>query len=212
MVQYLNENKLLGGRDAVGRDKKFSRIELWDATRELILEVGYIGFTFSLLAEKLNISRAAIYKQFQKKENLIIDYMVDEMVNTVELLQSIDASGDFESQFDDLIRKIYLKKDVHQVLGFATSIPAVTEHVKEQKQKLMGMHRDMYAPLVRIIEQGKSEGKIDKQRSSALLLGFIFQTIDVPNFEGLSPEQLIIEMKKFILFGLIGENMKNEED
>lgn len=189
----------------MGRDKKFSRIELWDATRELILEVGYVGFTFSLLAEKLNISRAAIYKQFQKKENLLIDYMVDEMEYSIELLQTIDASVDFESQLDDLLIKMYSMKDIHMALGFATSIPEITEHVKEQKQKLSTMHRDLYAPLVRIIDKGKSEGKIEQERSSFLLLGFIFQTIDVPNFGKLTSEQLIKEMKSFILYGLMGK-------
>lgn len=189
----------------MGREKKFSRVELWNATRELILEVGYIGFTFSLLAEKLHISRAAIYKQFHVKEELIIDYMVYEMEYSIELLQSIDATKDFDTQLSDLLRKMYSMKDVHRALGFATTIPSITEHVTYQKQKLSTMHRDLYAPLVRIIDKGKEEGKIALQRSSAMLLGFIFQTIDVPNFEKLTSEDLVQEMKEFILYGLIGE-------
>lgn len=189
----------------MGREKKFSRIELWDATRELILEVGYIGCTFSLLAEHLDISRAAIYKQFHTREDLIIEYMVYEMEYSIDLLQSIDATGDFETQLDDLLRKMYSMKDVHRALGFATAIPSTTENVKEQKQKLSRMHRDLYAPLVRIIDKGKEEGKIAPNRSSTILLGFIFQTIDVPNFERLTSEGLVQEMKSFILYGLVGK-------
>ncbi|MBQ0140864.1 MAG: TetR/AcrR family transcriptional regulator [Kurthia sp.] len=192
----------------MGREKKFSREELWDATRELVLEVGYTGFTFSLLAERLDISRAAIYKQFHNKEDLMIDYMVYEMEFSIALLQSIDANKDFEHQLDDLLNKMYSMKDVHQALGLATTIPSTTEHVIQQKQKLGGMHRDLYAPLVKVIDQGKSEGKIAQHRSANMLLGFIFQTIDVPNFERLTPENLIQEMKEFILYGLIGKNIE----
>lgn len=189
----------------MGREKKFSRVELWDATRELVLEVGYVGFTFSLLAERLDISRAAIYKQFHNKEDLMIDYMVYEMEFSINLLQSIDATKDFEHQLDDLLHKMYSMKEVHQVLGLAMTIPPTTEHVVQQKQKLGEMHRDLYAPLIRIIDQGKSEGKIAQHRSPHMLLGFIFQTIDVPNFGKLTSEQLIQEMKEFILYGLIGQ-------
>lgn len=189
----------------MGREKKFSRLELWDATRTLILEVGYLGFTFSLLANRLDISRAAIYKQFHNKEELIMDFMVYEMDYSIKLLQSIDLTQTFDEQIEELLRKMYSMKDVHQVLSLASVIPITTNYVSEQKQKLSMMHRDMYAPLVAIIECGKREGKIAQERSSAILLGFVFQAIEVPNFERLSEDDLIKEIKSFILFGLTGQ-------
>lgn len=188
----------------MGREKKFSRLELWDATRTLILEVGYLGFTFSLLANRLDVSRAAIYKQFPNKEELIMDFMVDEMEYSIKLLQSINLSQSFDEQIEDLLIKMYSMKDVHQALSLASVIPVTSDKVREQKQKLSMMHRDLYAPLVSIIECGKKEGKIAPHRSSAILLGFVFQAIEVPNFERLSEEQLIKEIKQFILYGIIG--------
>lgn len=191
----------------MGREKKFSRLELWDATRTLILEVGYLGFTFSLLANRLDVSRAAIYKQFHNKEDLIMDFMVHEMEYSIQLLQSIDLTCSFDEQIEDLLRKMYTMKDVHQALSLATVIPITSDYVSAQKQKLGMMHRDLYAPLVAIIECGKREGKIALERSSAILLGFVFQAIEVPNFERLSEEQLIQEIKQFILYGLTGEQI-----
>ncbi|EKU43691.1 TetR family transcriptional regulator [Lysinibacillus fusiformis ZB2] len=46
----------------MGRDKKFSEQDLWHHTHQLLLSVGYQGFTMSLLAQSIGVSRAAIYK------------------------------------------------------------------------------------------------------------------------------------------------------
>ena len=46
----------------MGRDRKFSTLDLFLESKKLVLAVGYEGFTIARLAESLEVSRAAIYK------------------------------------------------------------------------------------------------------------------------------------------------------
>lgn len=57
----------------MARERKFTRDDLYETTKYMLLENGYEGFTFSKLAEKLNVSRGAIYKYFNNKDELITD-------------------------------------------------------------------------------------------------------------------------------------------
>lgn len=60
----------------MARERKFSSDEIFNTTKILLLKYGYEGYTFSLLADTLNVSRAAIYKYYVNKEELIFDYLV----------------------------------------------------------------------------------------------------------------------------------------
>lgn len=187
----------------MGRDKKFSTHDLWHATEELLLENGYAGFTMSLLAKKLNVSRAAIYKQYPNKEELIIEFMLEQMQASVDSLQQIDFQQPFEQQLADILERMFEFKDLHQILGMATTIENVSEIVEQKKQQLSGMHHALYEPLDRLINEGKSQGFIHPDQNNFILLGFIFQTIDTPNHLGLPLENFIQEIKNLILYGIL---------
>lgn len=83
----------------MARERKFSLNELFQQTKQLLLEHGYEGFTFGLLAERLGVSRAAIYKHFENKEEAITAYMVDEMEQVFAKLVHIHDCPTFDEQF-----------------------------------------------------------------------------------------------------------------
>ena len=186
----------------MGRDKKFSTHDLWQATHELIVETGYQGFTMSRLAAKLHVSRAAIYKHYPNKEELLIDFMVEKMRYSVTLLSEIDFTQSFEHQLRDLLERMFQLKDLHQILGMASTIEDVSPVITEKKQVLSAMHHELYAPLNQLITKGKEQGFIDHARNNFLLLGFIFQTIDIPNHAGLPLDTFIAEIQALILHGI----------
>jgi hypothetical protein len=53
------------------------------------------------------------------------------------------------------------------------------------------------------VEQGKKEGYIEKDMPNELLLGFVFQSIAIPNHSGMDKEQLFQYTKKMILNGIL---------
>lgn len=186
----------------MGRDKKFSTQDLWQATHELIVETGYQGFSMSLLATKLHVSRAAIYKHYPNKEELLIEFMVEKMRYSVTLLSEIDFTQRFEEQLRDLLERMFQLKDLHQILGMASTIEDVSPIITEKKQILSTMHHKLYAPLNQLIDEGKKQGFIAPSRNNFLLLGFIFQTIDIPNHAGLPLDTFIAEIQDLILHGI----------
>ena len=62
----------------MARERKFSTDDLFQASKQLLLQHGYEGFTFSLLADQFDVCRA-LYKYYENKEELITDFMIYEM-------------------------------------------------------------------------------------------------------------------------------------
>ena len=91
----------------MAREKKFSTEDIYMETHKLLLSVGYDKFSFGLLASTLNVSRAAIYKYYANKEELIYDYMVSEMEKMVGDLDKMDWISDYPSQFQQLFALIF---------------------------------------------------------------------------------------------------------
>lgn len=186
----------------MGRDKKFSEQDLWRNTHQLLLSAGYQGFTISLLAQSLGVSRTAIYKQYPNKEELIMDFMLWEMKHSIDHLSNIDFTQSFEQQLDDLLIQMFDFRDLHQMLGLATQIEDVSPVVVQKKQLLNSMHGDLYVPIQQVIKKGKEEGMIAENRNEFLLIGFIFQLIDMPNRLNLPKDQFLQELKMLILHGI----------
>lgn len=185
------------------RERKFSTPEIFKATNSLLLRYGYEGFTFSLLAESLDVSRAAIYKYYPNKEELIIDYMVYEMTKMLIDLQKIDQSATFTAQLNELITLIFTYKDIHQILGmvhqFKESSSAMIMEKKEQLEKL---HLDMYQYLEGLMVQGKKEKVLRDTLSNDVILGCIFQSIAIPNHRGIPEQEWIQSIKDVVCYGI----------
>ena len=185
------------------RERKFSTPEIFKATNSLLLRYGYEGFTFSLLAESLDVSRAAIYKYYPNKEELIIDYMVYEMTKMLIDLQKIDQSATFTAQLNELITLIFTYKDIHQILGmvhqFKESSSAV---IMEKKKQLEKLHLDMYQYLEGLMVQGKNEKVLRDTLSNDVILGCIFQSIAIPNHRGIPENEWIQSIKDVVCYGI----------
>lgn len=186
----------------MGRNKKVLIDELWRATNDLILEVGYEGFTMSLIANKMDVSRAAIYRLFPTKEELIIEFMLLKMDYTITLFNGIDHSKAFNVQLDDLLQRMLKIKGLHEILGLAIKIADVSPIVKEKKEALNSMHTGLYGPLLKVVHQGKEELLIPKDKDDFLILSFIFQMINIPNHRKLDENIFLNEIKSLFLFGV----------
>ena len=67
------------------------------------------------------------------------------------------------------------------------------------------MHKDLYAPLMRIVSNGKKEEYIASSMPDSLVLAFIFQTIDIPSQQNLSNDEQLQYIKQLILYGVCGK-------
>ncbi|WP_168733987.1 TetR/AcrR family transcriptional regulator [Metabacillus sediminilitoris] len=87
----------------------FQAKELFQTTKHSLIELGYDGFTFSLLADKLNVARGTLYKYYENKDELISSFLVFEMNEFLLELKQIDTIKGFKRQFDFLMWKIDMR-------------------------------------------------------------------------------------------------------
>lgn len=187
----------------MARERKFSNEDLFIAVKKMLIQHGYERFTFSVLADKLEVSRGALYKYYENKEELITDFMIYEMQLFIRELKEIDKQKGFEEQFNFLIDIIFYNTEVHQLIGVAQQILVNSdEKFKENKEKLKMLPLEMYQCLQSFIILGKKEGKLKHSIPDSLMLGFIFQSIAIPNHFGIPKSEWVSSIKEIISQGM----------
>ncbi|MGJ7922320.1 TetR/AcrR family transcriptional regulator [Neobacillus sp. LXY-4] len=187
----------------MARERKFSTEELFQATKPILLEHGYEGFTFSLLAGRMNVSRGALYKYYENKDELIIDFMIYEMEQYLLELKKIVNHASFESQFDFLFDVMFKRTEVPHLIGVAQQIPVNSNStVRERKERLDQLHLDMYKYLQDFIDIGRKEGKLKTHIPDGLMLGIIFQSIAIPNHFGVPQSEWVRSIKEILSRGM----------
>ncbi|MEB3749181.1 TetR/AcrR family transcriptional regulator [Geobacillus sp. FSL W8-0032] len=190
----------------MARERKISLTELFAQTKQLLLEHGYEGFTFGLLADRLGVARSAIYKYFENKEELITAYMVDEMEQVFEKLTRIHDFPAFEEQFRFLLDLILYHDDLHEMIAIGKKIPETHPKVKENKRRLAQFHERMYDEVQPVIQRGKREGKMKPHLPDRVVLGYIFQSAAVPHFPGISLAEWAESIREIIMHGVLNRN------
>lgn len=187
----------------MARERKFSTTDLFSETERLLLQLGYEGFNFKHLAVALNVSRAAIYKYYKNKEELIVDYMIEFMTRLIEEFKQINQTAPFVDQLNTLLSIIFRSKDLHQIFSMAQIIDGGDNEIVIYKLKMLEqMHIAMYVPLLHLIECGKNEGLVNDQLQNELVLGFIFQSIAIPNYSNISKDQYEQSIRQMISRGI----------
>ena len=82
----------------MARKKKFNQRELYEATAQLMLEIGYDRFSFQLLADKLHVTRTALYKYYKNKNDLLNAYLNNSLKEVLERLDNMDWSMDYKDK------------------------------------------------------------------------------------------------------------------
>lgn len=187
----------------MARQAKFTKDELFQATKDLLLQNGYAGFHFGLLAERLNVTRTALYKYFMNKDELITEFMELEMDQFMMELKKIEEYADFQDQLSYLLDIIYKNSKLHQTFSLAYQIPTSSHHkVNKALERLEKQHKKMYFYLNEFAELGKRKKILKKEFPNHFILGSIFQMVNVPNHGNLPAEEWKRLMTDFICHGM----------
>ncbi|WP_026908716.1 TetR/AcrR family transcriptional regulator [Paucisalibacillus globulus] len=186
----------------MARERKFSNRELYQATKELLLSHGYEGYTFTLLANQLDVSRAAIYKYYENKEELLSEYMLYELTNFLTKLKEVNKEKTFLDQFHALFDVIFDDMSLYQLREIGIQIPKVNKKVAMNKQKISHIITELYTSLQHFIDLGRHEKILRGDIPSNIVLGMIFQTVNIPNTEGISHQDWVNSMKDVICNGM----------
>jgi AcrR family transcriptional regulator len=188
----------------MARERKFSTDELFQATKLLLLKHGYEGFTFSLLADYLHVSRGAIYKYYENKEELISEFMLYEMNHFLDDIKEIERIYDFQDQLDFLIRIMFKNDKIQPLIEMGKEIPINTnQKARINKEKLEMLHLQMYHNLQGFVCKGKEEKKLNASIPDALILGYIFQSVSIPNHFGIPHKEWVDSIKEMLSHGIL---------
>lgn len=187
----------------MARERKFSDTEVMQEAKRLLLQHGYEGFHFSLLAEQMGVSRGVLYKYYANKDELIMELMLQEMDIFLTELKQIEQVEGFEAQFHFLIDLIFKSAEIHQLIGVGGQVPQHSnENTASKKKQLDQLHLHMYSLLQSFVESGKEEGMLRRDIPDDLVLGFIFQTIAIPNHRGIPQTEWVASIKRIIRHGM----------
>ena len=186
----------------MARERKFSTAELFRETKRILLVRGYDAFTFSRLAEQLNVSRGTIYKYYENKDELITSYMIYEMKQFLVHLNEIERRKGFFAQFDFLLDLLFQNNNIDQLIEIGRQISASTKKVKENKEELRKLHLKIYDRLHQWIQLGRKEGVLKEEIPDELILGFIFQSVAIPHRE-IPCEKWVKSIKEMICYGMV---------
>ncbi|ASS76744.1 TetR family transcriptional regulator [Tumebacillus algifaecis] len=187
----------------MARERKFTTDQLFQEVKQLLLQHKYEGFHFGLLAERLEVSRGTLYKYYENKEELISDFMIYEMELMLGEIKLIENHTGFTAQFDYLMQVIFRHSMIHQILGMIHQLPVSSNpKVIANKKKMDESHLSLYQLLQRFIDLGRQEKILKDDLPDGLLLGIIFQTINLPNHFGIAQDEWLRSIKEILRHGM----------
>lgn len=187
----------------MARERILTRELLLEETGELLLAAGYEGFTFSLLAERLHVSRGAIYKYYANRDALLMDYMLYHMEHFIHDLKQMDHKWSFHKQFQFLIELLFKHSEIHQILKTADQIPINKRaRTEEGMQRFQKMFHEMKERLREFISLGKRENYIRPEIPEEIILLFLHQLVEIPTAKGISRANWIEHVTEILQCGI----------
>ncbi len=192
------------GMIPVAREKKFSTEDIYLQTHDLLIKEGYENFSFSLLAESLHVSRAAIYKYYTNKDELINDYLIGQMEQMMEDFNQTEWSLDYSEKFDQLFELIFKYRETHLISNaiLHSKIKVSPEKQKRKEAVSADVHGHFFKYIQQFIQTGKKNGQLKKELPDSLIVGMIFHSINIPDHSDLSLQERAYFIKTIIKNGI----------
>lgn len=188
----------------MARKKTFTQEELYQATHDLMLEVGYDIFSFQLLANKLDISRTALYKYYTNKYDLLQDYLNHQLEKVVERLDATEWPSEYPEKLSALMDLVFDYADTHAISAMVPAQQWTKENAHDPDvQRSKELHTRFFGFIQMVIEEGQREGFLNQEIPLMVMIETIFHSINLPNRAGLSAEQRAYFVKKMLFEGIL---------
>lgn len=188
----------------MARKKTFTQEELYQATHDLMLEVGYDNFSFQMLSKKLDISRTALYKYYANKNELLQAYLNHQLEEVVERLDSTEWPSEYPGKLSELIDLVFAYADTHAISAMVPARKWTKDNAHEPDiQRSKELHSRFFGFIQAMIEEGQQKGFLKQEIPSLVMIETIFHSINLPNRSGLSAEQRSYFVKKILFEGII---------
>lgn len=185
VLKWVKTNSLDWTVNGVGRKHVFTRSELLDHTKQLLLEHGYEGFHLKSLSKRLTGARSTIYQYYANKEEIVAACMRRAMEEILQQASTVNEE-DCMNALRQLLT-IYLKEHgFHRLLGFAHKIDTSKSAAAAKDLAFVEEgHRTLQRQLERLFARALQEGRLKQDIPLPVMIGVFFNLINTPNFANL---------------------------
>lgn len=191
----------------MARKKTFTQAELYQATHDLILKVGYGHFTFQLLSKELGITRTGLYKHFSNKDELLNAYLNAKLEEVVEKVETTQWPTDYLEKLDGVIDLVFGYAETHQISSMVPTQKWTKENENDPNViKFKDLHVRFFGFIQEVIDIGMKEGYLNSDIPSIVIIETIFHIINIPNHAQLPNGQRLYHVKKMLFEGILKQS------
>lgn len=165
----------------MGRRHVFTRSELLDHAKRMLLEHGYEGFQLKSLSQRLVGARSTIYQYYANKDEIVAACMRRVMEDVLEQTQAVDETDCMEALRQLLT--IYLREaGFHQLLAHAHKINRMSsDAVAADLEFVEQAHDTLKNQIERLLVRAQAEGHLNPDIPLPAIAGVFFNLINTPN-------------------------------
>lgn len=151
------------------RHRDDNKVEaIFDATIQLVNEIGFAETSISKIAKKANVSAATIYIYHENKEDLLLKtYLKVKGKMSKSMLQGFDDTRSVKERFESIIRKyvefIYTHKDYFLFLEQIMNSPLPQKWCLDETASL-------FQPIFEMFETGKKQNILKAEDVDMLIV------------------------------------------
>ncbi|MGP6138984.1 MULTISPECIES: TetR/AcrR family transcriptional regulator [unclassified Jeotgalibaca] len=188
----------------MARKKTFTQQELYQATHDLMLEVGYDNFSFQMVSKKLDITRTALYKHYTNKDELLQAYLNHQLEKVVAQMDATEWPVAYPEKLSALIDLVFTYADTHAISAMVPTRKWTKENAGDPDIiKSKELHTRFFGFIQQIIEEGKEKEYLNPEIPSMVIIETVFHSINLPNQAGLSFEERAYFVKKMLFEGIL---------
>ncbi|HEY1389434.1 MAG TPA: TetR/AcrR family transcriptional regulator [Ktedonobacterales bacterium] len=146
------------------------------ATSEALVEKGYDAMSMEEVANRIGISRAAIYLHFPSKEDLVLALLHRGVQSSAEQLDIILAQASSPREKVRLIiEQSYggMSQPSFQVFSAILHSPTFLSKASEARKNMKGLWNPTLQRLTDVLEEGKQSGDFDPDMPTVLMVSLL---------------------------------------
>jgi AcrR family transcriptional regulator len=165
----------------MGRKHLYTKSELLDHAKRVLLEHGYEGFQLKLLSQRLVGARSTIYQYYANKDEIIAACMKQAMEDILRQASAVDETDCIQA-LRQLLTVYLLEADLHRLLGYASKINTAKSAAAACDLEFVEQgHNMLREQLERLFARAREEGHLNEDMPLPAIIGTFFNLINTPN-------------------------------
>lgn len=153
-------------------------VYIFQIAEELLIEKGYFYMSMDEIASRVGISKVTLYRHFKSKEDLIFSLFFRDFPAFFEDLEQMTMKDlPILKKIESITYMSFLNfslKDSEISLSYISSLRELPIFLKTKQKEIEKIEKTLEGYLIPVLEEGQSQGVIDRSIPSELLLKTFF--------------------------------------